>query len=504
MPCPTLGLTYSSAVAEPEANLVHPATPFALLSLATAPEALEDGEDFLSLTSVALAYLSHERFQQSFLETPRAPSLFMAAFSNACLQLDAMGANADMAAQIKKVRTVFMQSLADLSAHPLFAVSCPIDGHDVKQLRAWLSSGSVHLQSGACLALGNIARSDATCTALVQGPGIHEPLAAIVTNPAVTDAQLLHSVLGFLKNLAIPAANKPLLGAAGLLDPGALPRIWALDTQVQVQFGAVSLSRLLATSCPPNVQRLCAPFPDDDDAAASAPDQARTPLQRLVGLVKRSDQDPTRTEAARAVAAVLRVLHSDTDAAASLATPEEGGASPLRHFYAAHEGIPEALGFLATQDKFPVLRSEVWFVLALISRSPEGAECAALCLQQAALAGALRETVLGRGSPSEQEAGRSLVAGDTAAAAPADQAVLQQLGPAVGGDDAGLGLQPQPVDPSRKADMARKDRENALVLVAELLQRLPGKLTDVDAYKEMLRTGGQMVIDERAMPPAGH
>lgn len=501
MPCPTLALTYPPAVAEPEADLVHPATPFTLLTLATAPEALEDGEDFLSLTSVALAYLSHERFQQSFLETPRAPGLFMASFSNACLQLDAMDANADLAAQIKKVRTVFMQSLADLSAHPLFAVSCPIDGRDVRQLRAWLSSDSVHLQSGACLALGNIARSDAACTALVQGPGIHEPLAAIVANPAVTDAQLLHSVLGFLKNLAIPAANKPLLGAAGLLDPGALSRIWALDTQVQVQFGAVSLSRLLATSCPPNVQRLCALLPDG--AAASAADQARTPLQQLVGLVKRSDQDPTRIEAARAVGAVLRVLHSDAAAAASLAPPEDGSASPLQHFYATHGGIPEALAFLAAQDKFPVLRSELWFVLALISRSPEGAECAARCLQQPALAGALRETVLGRDGPREQEADPSLTVGDMAATAPAGEAAVQQLGPAVGGD-AGLGLQPQPVDPSRKADMALKDRENALVLVAELLQRHPEKLSDLDALKALLRAGGQMVIDQRAAPPAGH
>ncbi|KAJ2989229.1 hypothetical protein NUW58_g3575 [Xylaria curta] len=246
------------ATQEPEANLIHPATPFVLLSLADNRPLPLDANDFLSQASVALTYLAQEQYQQTFLETTGSISLILRAFSTACTVLDAPLDSPDDETQLRQVQTAFTATLADISAQPLFASSCSLDGPEVQTLQDWISAPHIALQSAACLALGNLARSDEKCSYLVQQRGVHKPLIAILSDCENVDAGLLHSVLGFLKNLAIVAGNKPILGDAGLFETEVLPRIWDLDTQIQVQFDAVSLTRLLLVGCTANVRRICA------------------------------------------------------------------------------------------------------------------------------------------------------------------------------------------------------------------------------------------------------
>ncbi|KAI1864335.1 uncharacterized protein JN550_008892 [Neoarthrinium moseri] len=523
--CKLLGLVSRQ---EPEANFVHPATPFILLTLAATPDA--DLEDFLAQTSVALTYLSNQVFQDAFLKTPKAVSLLLEAFSKASVAFDISTGDPDEAAQLKNVKSIFTQALADVSANPLFASACPIGSGEAQTLQRWIANPYIELQSAACLALGNLARSDEACVAFVQSASIHRPLVAILSSPSNTDAQLLHSALSFLKNLAIPAPNKAILGEAGILEPHVLPRLWALDTQVQVQFTSVSLTRLLLVSSPENVKRMCAPLSADP----SSPANERDYLHILISLFLRSDQEPTKTEAARAMAAVLRVLHSTPDASTLLPTPSpttsraasqasiehSPTSSPnsvpqpasssftaptaLETFYDNHDTLPSALIYLGTQKKFPVLRSDVWFVMALMSRTPSGASIVASCLQNIELLRALLETVTGHdmlagleeldtiaaGSPDSQQ----LVAGARADSAEAGvPGMLPQ------------GLEPQQVDPARKAGMERVDRENGLVLIAELLQRCPEKLRvlPLETFREILRTGGELVLNDRATTADG-
>lgn len=498
--CKLLGFAASQ---EPEANLVHLATPFVLLKLATNPNSVLDLEDFLGQTSVALTYLSHQQFQDAFLETPDSVPLFLKAFYTACLHFNGVQADSDEIQELKQVRNVFTQTLADLSANPLFAQVCPLDSRDVQTLQEWTSISSVHLQSGACLALGNLARSDAPCISLVQSAHIHHALVAILANPSNTDAQLLHSVLSFLKNLAIPASNKPILGEAGLLDANILPRIWGLGTQVQVQFAAVSLTRLLLVNCPANVTRICTPLSKDPDSPA----HDRTHLYVLINLFTRSDQEPTKMEAARAVCAVLRVLHSAPDTEAIVPTPPSSPASgteadhvyttmpatKLARFYQKHDKISATFMYLATQTKFPVLRSELWFVLALMSRSEEGAHVVATNLNAEAM-GALVQSVTGEDVTSwfgcEDPPGSG--GGDAGETVSGTTTMATTVG--------GLDLEPQQVDPTKIATMGRVDRENGLVLIAELLQRCPEKLRPVfrESMREILQKGGQRVLDGRA------
>ncbi|KAI3330723.1 armadillo-type protein [Ustulina deusta] len=504
--CKLLGFV---AGQEPEANLVHPGTPFVLLSLANTQPSPIDAEDFLGQASVALTYLSQEQFQQTFLETSGAINLILQTFFTACESIDASQDGPDTEAQLKQVQTAFTATLADLSAHYLFTSSCSLDGSEVQTLQGWLSTLHIPLRSAACLMLGNIARSDEKCIYLVQQRAIHKPLIDNLADPTNADAGLLHSILSFLKNLSIPAENKPTLGNAGLLEPEVLPRIWDLDMQTQVQFDAVSLTRLLLVGCPANVHRICAPLSEDPDS----PSHGRSKLHLLIDLNQRSDQEPTQMETARAITTVCRVLHSpDSPPVSQSKVPTDPSSPPastpstspatvesqpdsrpsLKTFYSTHSTITDAMLRLSLQTKFPALRSELLFVFALMARTPEGAAAVSRAMHRAELVAAIAEVVTGEQatppspspSPSEAEPASS----SSSSLEIAKLAGLEAQAPTSAA-----------ATPGARKNMGDVDRENALVLVAELLRRCPGDLPDVSrgTLEKLLREGGQRVLRER-------
>lgn len=523
---------------------------------------------------MALAYLTHETFQTSNLASV---PLLLEAFFMAHTAFDPSDTDdPDAAAQFKQVRTAFVPVLADISALPGF-IPMPAQGADqaqllehpvLKTLQGWLRGPPEHptLQSAACLALGNVARSDATCETLVGGAAIHEPLiellvrctgsgtAATTTTASPHNPQLTHAVISFLKNLAIPVANKAALGR--LLEPGLLPKLWSTwgDTQPQSQFAAVSLGRLLLVNCPPNVGRLCASL----DCDLEASDHTRkTNLHVLLGLFERSDVEPTKTEVARAVANVCRTLHSapvesvlseeweeaapppsssaenhdsttqeaSNHTTSATGTDTETTETRRAHFYAAHNpSLPRALSLLLTQARFPALRSEAWFVLALTSRrSPSGASVARAALGPVGACRALVEAVTGRRDVSD---GDDLLLAVSSSGAADDtvedvlsnstggggqqqggQEVATAGGVSIGMEGLGLGdLQPRQVDPAARAGMARVDRENALCLVAELVRDGAGGELDsarTDIYERLLLTGGELVLNSRGEGASG-
>ncbi|KAK7747431.1 hypothetical protein SLS53_001686 [Cytospora paraplurivora] len=570
---------------EPEFRNGAPAAPLILLSVATNQQHPVDLEDFSSLAAVALAYLTHETFQTySLADLP----LFLTAFSTAYTRFDpAEAEDPDDAAQLTQVRNAFVPVLADISALPGFVPNSDQGGtgllqHPVPQtLQSWLHGPPEHanMQTAACLALGNLARSDATCIILVRDAAVHQPLvnllARCTSGETTPNAQLTHAVLSFLKNLAIPAVNKPALGR--LLDPDLLPRLWSTwgDAQPQTQFVAVSLARLLLVGCPANVKRLLASPSGSESDSDSKPHDERSKLQLLTALFDRSDSEPTKTEVARAVATVCRILHSmpvgevlpeesipgsetapsiaTTTTAASNSNPDPNidntstspaadnnnptPTNPRARFYAAHPNLSIPLSFLISQTRFPALRSEAWFVLALMSRSPDGAALVQATLQSFEACRALVESVTGQGavaavgrnddddlklllaaSGSPAADGQEVVAGisegdgnsgggggestavtsTTATSATTATTTSASLGI----EGLGLGgLEPQAVDPALQANMARVDRENGLCLVAELMR---GQASDGvsplrrNVYEQLLLTGGELVLHSRA------
>ncbi|KAL1858287.1 hypothetical protein VTK73DRAFT_7862 [Phialemonium thermophilum] len=586
--------------------------PLILLRLATSKTPPPDIDDFCSLNSVALAYLANERFQAYAVQS-RSFELLINAFSESCSRFDTANADPENVAELKQIWNAFVLIIADTSALPSFPVLYPVGSPVVQRLVHWLSGPSsyAHLQTASCLALGNLARSDDTSVAIAKdvfAPLLHiltravQPLSSTSltqshpTPPSTVPAQLLHAVLSFLKNLAIPAANKRLLGA--LLDPptSILPRLWSsTDTQPQTQFAAVSLTRLLLTPGSSanaaggggaiiNVRRLCAPLSADP----ASPAHERSNLQFLTDLHARVDAEPTKLEAARAVAAVCRALHSNPvseilgagwDGPPSTSAEEgsssydarhgglgstndavhgidnraasgHGGmdvySSRRAHFYAAHLGIADALMHLVTQSRFPALRSEGWFVLAILSLAPDGAHLAVRVLDAHEPYRALvlavtgrdmiddllpedrthldQSTAQGKRDDATEEPGLDGL-GDPLAARSGDNGpdiegmILrqraqqrQQLGiesdvlpsTILGGSADGLELEPRQIDPAQGASMAAADRSNALVLVAQVLRHCSQCINWVkrSLLEHLLATAGQSGLSDQSSQAA--
>ncbi|KOS19989.1 Rap1 GTPase-GDP dissociation stimulator 1-B [Escovopsis weberi] len=481
---------------ECEPALANPETVDILLSLALTEPASNDVDDFTTLVSVALSYLANEAFQANMIAEPHFKR-FLSTFHRAHTHFDPAQVeadDADSAEQLRKLRKALVVSLCDMTGRDEFAglhySSSPQQQQQQQQqsetvgtLLEWLRSGNAQLQAPACLALGNVSRSDEVSTSLVQTRA-HAPLEAILSDHAVSDAQLLHSALSFLKNLAVPAQNKLLL--TGLLEPSCLPRIMGVDASPQVQFAAVSLTRLLLVNCPANAAQVCRPSDDSSDGVDS-----------ILALYKRSDAEPTRLEAARAIASICRVLHTSAPAiATATAQPGADGGEQARQFYDKHGSATEPLAFLITQAKWPILRSEAWFVFALMSRSREGAAAVARILAAEGTKEVLYRAITGRDMPAsdQDEAGASGTQIEEGERSGEDQ-VSALMG--------GMELEPKQVDPKQKESMARVDRENALVMCTELLRTWEKGADAADGglsplLRDLVKEGTEMIAAQKS------
>ncbi|KAI9900510.1 hypothetical protein N3K66_004772 [Trichothecium roseum] len=476
--CKILALLISQ---DGEASRASPSTVQVLLDLASQEPFKDDVEDFTSLVSVAAAYLGSEPFQTDIV-TKDGLHLFLSIYHHVHTgfgDVDDPGAEA----ALKQLRAGLLNSLADISGHDAFPAHHPLESSVPQTLLAWLKGANPALRTAACIAVGNLSRSDQASTDLVQKYSAHEPLIAVVADPATSDQQILHAVLSFLKNLAIPAANKPLLG--GLLDPTCLPRMYALDTSPQVQFSAVSLTRLLITNCPENARRICKTSAGSGGGDGDGDDA--TIADSIVSLFSRSDAEPTRMESARSILALCRALHSgspevvlqdwDTDSSTTTTTTSTSSSSSASSyeekrgaFYQKH-AFSKPLSFLVAQEKWPTMRSEALFVLALMCRSKDGSKVVLSILDEddGNNMKVITELVTGqKATETETAAAEQIEAGHEE---------NQQDGSSV--DDVTalttkLQLEPQQVDPRQQATMSKVDRENCLVLVTELLRHRGG------------------------------
>ncbi|ROT42636.1 ARM repeat-containing protein [Sodiomyces alkalinus F11] len=518
----TIGTILELLVAQqPEPMVASPQTPSVLLNLAVDSSVVDDPADTVLLISVALSYLSFENLQSTFVASGGVPTI-LSAFQRFTTLLDsaaaavAQGDDAknDLGSQFRQAGSTFMQLLADICYLPSFTSTHPLGSPVFETLTSWLDPSShPSLQAAACLCIGNLARSDETSIALVQTHATHLPVIAIVASQLQSlpqpppDPLLLHSSLSLLKNLAIPPATKPLLSS--LLSPQLLPSLWSLDPNTslqipQLQFASASLARLLLTSSPPNVRLFISP-----DQGTKGEDE--TPLHRLLDLFTKADPTSaahTRTEAARALLAILKALHttptgdqqSDNNNNNDNDDDDADDAEPLpsslrADFYAryANESLLPILAFLVTQDKFPALRSEAWFVMALMARSLDGAAAVTRLLKSSEGAwDALRNRVRGRqdhvASTADDRTGEA-----SSSLFPAEGTVTI---------DASSSAEGLPAQQQRKkdgGDVTRADRENALVLVSELM-RIGGDALPAGwkaKLDETLKQGEELVVGER-------
>ncbi|KAI9746721.1 MAG: hypothetical protein M1818_000436 [Claussenomyces sp. TS43310] len=475
-------------IQSPELENAPERTAAVLIVLAADREFLADLEDFLALITSALLYLQDVKFQQGLIRYPgglesaqKALLYSYTRFEDTTLHGLPSETNHDDAAQLTLMRSNMNQALSDVSALPEFAAAYPVVSSFSSSLRRWLSSPQLQLQVCACIMLGNIARSDSACEAFVHTSQVHKVLITILKG--TNDPQLLHATLGFLKNLALPAKNKAELGNAGLLQ--VLERLWTLDSQPQIQYSSISLVRQLLIGTFENVLRICVHLSSDPDSPAYFKDQ----LSIILDVFNKTDLEPTKMEVARLFTAIVRVYTSPN---ANIPNAE----GKRQRFFERHPDIGRPIAFMVTQKKWPVVRSEGWFVMALMCRFPEGAHCVSDLMHDMNVFQPLAELLTGKSLVN----GRPLTTSPVSSP-PSDNPQHQQPPPS-GADGMSQSSNTSPTtmpaspssSDSRAAEMARIDRENALVLVTELMRHRSADMAPIrrSAFEELLKGGGIM------------
>lgn len=395
--------------------------------------------------NVIVIFLELERFQKILIAqdlvtiplliiirsfSPQAPATPLLSVTN----LNPLVREPEEEEQLSAVRSALIRALSDVSAMPEFGRRYPIGSSLFDSLLGWLSSSRAHFQICSCIMLGNLARSDTVCSSMVQDLRLHEILATLLKESS--DLQVLHSVLGFLRNLALPTENKAPMGAAGMIE--AISRIWTMEFNVQLQYAAVGLIRQLLNGSIANVQRLLNPLSLDPDSPA----HEKTYLSLLLSLFEKTDQMPTKLEIARITAAIWRCLNANDQRIGN-----EDLDSIVHKLFSNHSNVLAPLAMMVSQSRWPVLRSEGWFALALMARSKEGTAAINRVLGRVEVLGALVETITGK--PMAVEAENRTIASE----------------PGSGSESVEPGIRP-----NQKEEMRMRDRENAMVLISELLK----------------------------------
>lgn len=507
--------------------------------MATDQNYQSDLEDFLALTNSAIAYLKYERFQESLINNSSGISTVLAILTDSHTRFgisnnynapNFVQIDADDAVLLSKMRFQLTSVLSDISALPSFSAAYPL-GSPVSNSLIQLISTSDSAQSkpqlvtAACIILGNLARTEIACQTLVYTYAIHIPLTAILSSASRSvdgstpissqQTQLSYAVLGLLRNLAIPASNKEYLGDAGILESALLPRLWSLESSPQIQYTSINLTRQIVTGCLPNIKRLCQPLSPDPDSPASG----KSSLHILLDLYKRaSDADAaTMTEISRIVTAVCRVLHITTSGT------EMAPIIPLRQkFYDMHSTeIVAPLNYLITQGqaqifsptsltspstppKHPILRSEGWFVLALMAGTPEGSKVVANCMHDTDVFSLTCEILSGKrwedGGAFSKAIENSDATGTIENSRPEQETTSTSTSNIA---DTAMLESPQAVLASgsgqnASAKQKAADRSNVLVMVSELLKHHGEEMASFRraVFEDLVRIGGKGVASE--------
>ncbi|KAM7190242.1 Armadillo-type fold [Rhypophila sp. PSN 637] len=362
-------------------------------------------EEFTDACTVTLAYLAHGRFQKDLLRAGKVGlllDLFSYSLSLEPKPEDQHDSDPELDEEDIEIRdqrltnrAAFIDIIAKISEDDNAISLCGPGTTIFDQLADdFLRSKNYHLQIVACLFLGNLACSDGSSTAIGSDPHVREGLISIVSNgvsllgissstnaaptlpgipkPTPEPLQALHQAISCLKNLAIPATNKPLLGS--LLDT-TLPEYWtapsALDQGILVV--VMSLTRLLVTNCPQNAAKMNSPFPTTP---------GKTRLQLVIELLHRIKEDKARSKAPeiirittdiyRAICATSKMLLCTNTPLPASPTEEEKETEKRKvDFLETHPDVIPILGQMLETFKQPGLRSEVLYVLAHLASTQQ-------------------------------------------------------------------------------------------------------------------------------------
>ena len=346
--------------------------------------------------------------------------------------------DADVKTTFEAMRRSLFSALSDVSAAKDFQDRhASLTTNTGSKLRRWIAGAHNELQALACIMIGNMACSKTVCIDFVSRDAIHQDLIKILS--LASDERILYSALGFLRNLALPAENKSVLGAAGIIPP--VVTLTASEVAPQLTQPAASLLRQLLSGCMDNHRRLLQPLGQDKDSPAAAKSQ----LTLILAAYEKSDDPTLKFEISRICVSVLRQIETfrkDESAGRS----EDIANLLLKRIYIQQTNFTAPLTMMVTQSKHPIIRSEGWFALALMTRTDQGAELVAELIRDPNVWTALEEAM------------NSL---------------------SIGKDDAVELMSPVSVSAStfEGSGAQSKDGDNALVLITELLRRVVSLVT---------------------------
>ncbi|KAE8374305.1 armadillo-type protein [Aspergillus bertholletiae] len=384
-----------------------------LIDLAVDKDITCTASRFSCIATCSMAYLDNKRFQN--ICTTRYMVADLLSMLSKSLDFDAELPSNDDIQLLAQVQLKINQTLAEISGVPSFAEHYPLGSDLSRILRSWLQRTEDQLQICSCVMLGNLARSDEVCQAMVQDLNIHRDLISIVKGNA--RGAVLHAALGFLKNLAIAGENRVHLGQAGIIP--AVSRLWGYESVPQVQFAATSIVRQVIVASVENVSYLLEDCPGDEDH--------RTYLSQLLSLFEKTDSTPIRTEIGRIIASICRTLVPKSR------EQDKKADTILERLFSIHGSIAFPIGAMISQSQWPVVRSEGWFALALMASTQPGSVTVVNCIEKMGLVPSLEQRLSAESLGSTEEENR-----------------LQLI----------------------------KDRDNIIVLIQEILKQDPIQLSD--------------------------
>lgn len=241
----------------------------------------------------------------------------------------------------------------------------------------------------ASLSLGNLARHELEAVTLLSPPHSLAPVLASrhIISPT-TDLKLKHGVLGLLKHMAqsspSPIVHNPLAEARlvqHICDSGLFEDKGDAMTEV-VQLNAIGVVKHM---CNANVDNSFALVLPDPATSSSRP----SGLSQILGLVKRSENIPIRSEGTRVLVNVIKSLFSNappTSPTTVLPSPVTPAASNHEATIEKQQKKEETIKALQNKDctsalanlitrgaRFPLLVNEGVVALSLLSMQAEGA-----------------------------------------------------------------------------------------------------------------------------------
>ncbi|TPX71475.1 hypothetical protein SpCBS45565_g01105 [Spizellomyces sp. 'palustris'] len=212
-------------------------------------------------------------------------------------------------------------------------VDLPKKREIIDRFKQWMTNGFAPLDaaeedeirmSGA-LCIGNLARSDETCVALVQEHDVARALLNLLAlevsrvkqsgTELKSTVKVLHAVMGSLKNLSLAAANRPIMGAMGVIPKVA--DLLEIPNIKPVQYGATGvLKNLCSGDNEANVYRIISgqePPAGTNLSQCSVPSAGRkTPMGKVITLVWTATGDNDtgiRNEGGRLLVNLIRACH---------------------------------------------------------------------------------------------------------------------------------------------------------------------------------------------------